>query len=88
MRILTRDQCLERIMTPKQKTVFLAIDEFWKAYGYGPSVDEIMAITQSTSRGSVNRIMKLLCEANICKRVERRARSIRPSYMQLKSIDK
>ncbi|NBW12979.1 MAG: repressor LexA, partial [Caulobacteraceae bacterium] len=29
-------------MTPRQKEVFLVIDEWWKKYGYSPSIDEIM----------------------------------------------
>jgi hypothetical protein len=40
----SKDQCLERLMTPKQKEIFLVIDEWWIRYGFGPSIDDIMYI--------------------------------------------
>ncbi len=33
----TRDECMVAGMSPAQKEVFLAIDEWWKMYGFGSS---------------------------------------------------
>ena len=38
---LTREECLEKDMTPAQKEVFIVIDEFWKKHGFGPSIRDI-----------------------------------------------
>jgi SOS-response transcriptional repressor LexA len=73
-------------MTEKQKQVFLVIDEWWKRFGFGPSVDDIMSITGDKSRGSVNKCMQRLCDLGICRRVPRRARSIRPVYVKVREI--
>lgn len=81
------DEGLGRCMTPKQKVVFLCIDEFWKKMGYGPSVDDIMRLTGDRGRGNVNRVMRKLCDLGICKRVERSARSIRPVYVNFRRLE-
>ena len=39
-----REEGLGRIMTPVQKDVFIAIDEFWKKYGFGPTVENLSLI--------------------------------------------
>ena len=49
-------------MTEKQRTVFLVIDEYWKKFGYGPSIDDIMFHTGDRGRGNVHRVVKKLCE--------------------------
>lgn len=74
-------------MTPKQSEVYIAIDEFWKRFGFGPSVDDIMRLTNSSGRGNIARICKSLCEIGVCKRIPNRARSIRPSYLKLRNIN-
>lgn len=33
----TWQECMEADMSPAQKEVFLAIDEWWKMYGFGSS---------------------------------------------------
>lgn len=76
-----------RLMTPKQKVVFLCIDEFWKRFGYGPSVDDIMRLTGDRGRGNVNRVMRKLCDLGVCKRVPNSARSIRPVYVNFRRIE-
>ncbi len=74
-------------MTPAQKEIFLVIDEFWKMYGFGPSIDDIMRITGEKSRGNVSRKMWRLVELGMCKGVKRRSRSIRPSYLKVRTIE-
>jgi len=78
---------MERLMTPKQKVVFLCIDEWWKKFGYGPSVDDIMRLTGDRWRGNVNRVMRKLCDLGVCKRLPGSARSIRPVYINFRRIE-
>jgi len=44
-------------MTEAQKEIYLVIDGWWKRYGYGPSIDEIMSLTGERGRGNVSRKM-------------------------------
>lgn len=73
-------------MTPAQKDVYLVIDEWWKRYGFGPTIDEVMLVTGEKGRGNVARKMRALVDLGICKGIPRRARSIRPSYMRVRDI--
>ena len=74
-------------MTPAQKEVFLIIDEWWKNYGFGPTVEDIMRFTGDTSRATVHGKMQRLVKLGICKHVPRRARSIRPAYLRVRDIE-
>lgn len=74
-------------MTPRQKEIFLVIDEWWARYGFGPSIDDIMFITGDKSRGNVHRIIDCLCKIGACKKVKDRARSVRPTYVKFKNIE-
>ena len=77
---------MERLMTPKQKMIFLCVDEYWKRFGYGPSIDDIMRLTGDRGRGNVNRVLKKLCVLGVCKSVPNTARSIRPVYINFRKI--
>ena len=44
-------------MTPAQKETLLVIDEFWKKFGFGPTIDYVMYITGEKGRGNVARKM-------------------------------
>lgn len=74
-------------MTPKQSEIYLIIDEFWKRFGFGPSIDDIMRLTGDKGRGNVARVCKALCELGICKRTPNRARSIRPAYIKFRNLE-
>lgn len=73
-------------MSPAQKETFLIIDEYWKNFGYGPTIDDIMRLTGEKGRGNVARKMKTLIELGICKGFTKRSRSIRPAYLRIKDI--
>lgn len=73
-------------MTEKQRTIYLVIDEWWKKFGYGPTVDDVMFMTGDRGRGNVHRTMKKLVEMGACKRLAKSARSIRPSYVKFRSL--
>lgn len=73
-------------MTERQSQIFKVIDEFWKKYGYAPSIDNIMFITGDRSRANVHRMMKRLCDLGVCKRIPNKARSIRPVNLRVRDL--
>jgi len=77
----------ERELTPAQKEIFLVIDEFWKKYGFAPSIEDVMYITGEKGRGNVSRKMWRLVELGICKGIKGKMRSIRPSYIKVRHIE-
>jgi SOS-response transcriptional repressor LexA len=85
-KIMTREECIGRIMTERQKEIYMVIEEWWKKFGFGPSIDDIMFITGDKSRANVHRMIKRLCESGACKRVPNRDRSVRPSWIKFKNI--
>ena len=80
------EEALEVEMTPKQKEIFLVIDEWWNRFGFGPSVDDIMGQTGDKGRGNVKRICDNLVALGICKKVKGKPRSIRPVYINFRKI--
>ncbi len=74
-------------MTPAQKEIFLVIDEFWKKYGFAPSIEDVMYITGEKGRGNVSRKMWRLVELGICKGIKGKTRSIRPTYIKVRYIE-
>jgi SOS-response transcriptional repressor LexA len=73
-------------MTPAQKEIFLIVDEYWKNFGFGPTIDDVMRITGDKGRGNVARKMQVLIDIGVCKGITSRTRSIRPAYIRLKDI--
>lgn len=76
---------LEKRMTPAQRNVYLAIDEWWKRFGFGPSVDDVLKMTGEKGRGNVARKMRALVDLGYCKGGSG-PRSIRPAYMRVRDI--
>lgn len=76
----------ETEMTPRQKEIYMIIDEFWRSYGYGPSVDEVMYMANVSGRGNIHRIMKRLCELGHCKRMPDKARTVRPLGIVMRNL--
>jgi SOS-response transcriptional repressor LexA len=73
-------------MTEKQAEIYRVIDEWWKKYGFAPSIENIMFITGDRSKGNVHRLIGKLCDLGHCKKLPKRARSVRPSYIKVKNI--
>jgi len=73
-------------VTERQAEIFRVIDEWWKKFGYAPSIDNIMFITGDKSRANVHRMMKRLCELGVCKRIPNKARSIRPVNLRVRDL--
>ena len=74
-------------MTEAQREIFDIIDAWWKKYGFGPSIDDVMRITGEKGRGNVARKMNILIEIGVCKGLTNRSRSIRPAYINLRNIN-
>lgn len=73
-------------MTPAQKEIFIVIEEWWKRFGFGPSIDDVMKMTGEKGRGNVSRKMRALVELGYCKAAPRRPRSIRPAYLRVRDL--
>lgn len=73
-------------MTERQAEIFRVIDEWWKKFGYAPSIDNIMFITGDKSRANVHRMMKRLCDLGVCRRIPNKARSIRPVNLRVRDL--
>lgn len=84
--MMKREQSLEKIMTERQRDIYLVIEEWWKKFGFGPSIDDIMNQTGDKSRANVHRMIKRLCESGACKRVPNRDRSVRPSWIRFRDL--
>lgn len=74
-------------MTPRQKDIYNIIEAYWKEYGYGPSIDEIMYFANAKSRGNIHRIITRLCELGHCKKLPDMARTVRPAGLRIRSLD-
>lgn len=74
-------------MSPALKQTYMVIDEWWKKYGYAPTIDEIMFITGERGRGNVARKMNMLIRLGVCKGIQGRSRTIRPSYIRVHTIE-
>lgn len=74
-------------MTPAQKEIYLVVDEWWKKFGFGPSVDDVMYVTGQKGRGNVSRKMWALVKLGVCRGIRGRARTIRPSYLRVRDIE-
>jgi SOS-response transcriptional repressor LexA len=74
-------------MTPAQKETFLVIDEWWKTFGFGPTIDDIMRITGEKGRGNVARKIRILIDLGVCKGIKGRTRSVRPAYLKLRNLN-
>jgi len=84
---MTRENCLEMVMTPAQKEVFIVIDEWWKKFGYGPSIRDICTVRQKSGMGNTKDIIDRLVRLGVLKRVKGAGRSVRPVYLNFREIE-
>ena len=83
---LSEDECKGMEMTPAQNEVFLAIDEFWKRYGYAPSLGDIAYLRGKTGKGNIKRIVDRLVALGVVKYMPNKKRSVRPVYINFRNI--
>ena len=81
------EECMEVGMSPDQKEVFLAIDEWWKRYGYSPTIREIAYVRGKMGVGNTHRIVKRLVELGVIKKLKGAGRSIRPVYINFRNLE-
>ena len=83
----TYAECMELAMTPAQKEVFLVVDEWWKQYGFGPSIRDICEIRKKGGMGNTSEIINRLVKLGVLKKVKGSGRSVRPVYIQFRNLE-
>ena len=83
----TYAECMEVVMTPAQKEVFLVVDEWWKQYGFGPSIRDICEIRKKGGMGNTAEIINRLVKLGVLKKVKGSGRSVRPVYVNFRTLE-
>lgn len=73
-------------MTPRQSDIYMIIEEWWKKFGYAPSIDEIMRLSGDRSRSNVSRLINELCRTGMLKKLPNKRRTVRPAYMRFRDL--
>jgi len=81
------EECLEVGMSPAQKEVFLVVDEWWKRYGFGPSIRDICKLRGKGGMGNTSEIIDRLVKLGVLKKLRGAGRSVRPVYINFRKID-
>ena len=84
---LSYEQCIGLKMTKTQQDVFFYIDEYWKVRGYGPTMREITSFRGSKSLGSTHEIVGRLIKLGVLKKMKGMDRSVRPVYINFRTLD-
>lgn len=84
---MTREECLEMGMTPAQREVFIVIDEWWKRYGYGPSIRDICTVRNKKGMGNTKDIIDRLVRLGVLKKLAGSGRSVRPVYLNFRNLN-
>jgi hypothetical protein len=79
------EQCLEKIVSPAQREVFIIVDEWWKKYGFSPTLRNIAYVRGKAGIGNTKEIVDRLVKLGVLKRVKGR-RSIRPVYVNFRDV--
>ena len=74
-------------MSPAQKEVFLVIDEWWKKFGYSPTIRDIAYVRGRMGLGNTHKIVKRLVELKVLKKIDGAGRTIRPTYIQFRNLE-
>ena len=74
-------------MSPAQKEVFLVIDEWWKRYGYSPTIREIAQVRGKMGLGNTQKIVDRLVKLGVLKKLEGAGRTIRPVYINFRNLE-
>jgi len=84
---LTEIKCMEMDMSPAQKEVFLVIDEWWKRYGYSPSIRDIAYVRGKMGLGNTKKIVDRLVLLGVIKKLDGVGRTIRPVYINFRNLE-
>lgn len=83
---LTYEQSLGVGMSPAQKEVFLTIDEWWRRYGFSPTLRDIAYVRGKMGIGSTKRIVDRLVQLGVIKKIDGVGRTIRPAWVNYKNL--
>lgn len=83
----TFEECWSKEMTKVQREVFLIVDEWWKEFGYSPSLRDIAYQRGKSSLANTMKIVNRLCELGILKKQEGKGRTIRPVYINFRTLE-
>jgi len=81
------EECMESGMSPAQKEVFLVIDEWWKRYGYSPTIRDIAYVRGKMGLANTHKIVERLVELKVLKKRDGAGRTIRPTYIQFRNLE-
>ena len=84
---MSYEECTEKDMTPAQREVFLCIDEWWKKYGFGPSIRDICNVRGQAGMGNTAEIINRLIKIGVLKKVKGAGRSVRPVYINFRTLE-
>ena len=82
----TRDECMEAGMSPAQKEVFMVIDEWWRKYGFSPTLRDIAYVRGKMGMGSTKSIVDRLVKLGVVKKMDGVGRTIRPAWVNYKNL--
>jgi hypothetical protein len=82
----TYEESLEVGMSPAQREVFDVIDEWWRKYGFSPTLRDIAYVRGKMGIGSTKRIVDRLVELGVIKKMDGVGRTIRPAYINFKHL--
>jgi sulfur relay (sulfurtransferase) DsrC/TusE family protein len=85
--VLDFDGCMERIMSPAQKEVFLVVDEWWKRFGFSPTLRDIAEQRGKSGLASTKAIVDRLVKQGVLKKKDRMGRTIRPVYIRYRNVE-
>jgi SOS-response transcriptional repressor LexA len=83
----TFEECWEKDMTKVQREVFLIVDEWWKEFGYSPSLRDIAYQRGKTSLANTMKIVDRLVEIGVLKKQGGKGRTIRPVYINFRTLE-
>lgn len=84
---VSREECMEMVMTPAQREVFLVVDEWWKLYGFGPSIRDICRARKKGGMGNTSEIIDRLVKLGVLKKLKGAGRSVRPVYLNFRTLE-
>lgn len=84
---LSFEECMEKIVSPAQREVFLIVDEWWKKYGFSPSLRDIAHQRGKMGLGNTMKIVDRLVDLGVLKKLKNRGRSIRPVYINFRNLE-
>jgi SOS-response transcriptional repressor LexA len=86
-RVWDEEEVRGREMSPAQRDVFLIVDEYWKRYGCSPTLREIAYLRGKMGMRNTQRLVDRLVELGVLKKVSRRGRTIRPVYINFRTLE-